>query len=114
MFAAAGCFFFIFLSFADKHVPDISGLPMYVLRLASEVNWTVEKECFKSFARETAVFYSTIKDSGAEENKWKWTTEHVIYPAVKECFLPPKKFLENTALLQIADLPSLYKVFERC
>lgn len=83
---------------------------MYALRLATEVNWENEKECFQSFCRETALYYSQMTDTG----NWKWTTEHVLYPAVKECLLPPKKFIENGAVLQLADLPSLYKVFERC
>lgn len=96
----------------EKHAPHISGLPMYILRLATEVNWETEKECFRGFARETALFYSQIVDD--DEDKWKWTTEHVLYPAVKDCFLPSRKFIENAAVLQIADLPNLYKVFERC
>lgn len=92
----------------------MSALPLYVLRLASEVNWEEEKDCFKTFCRETAMFYSEMKENGAIEQDWKWTTQFIIYPAIKESLLPPKKFLENAAVLQIADLPSLYKVFERC
>lgn len=84
---------------------------MYVLRLATEVNWENEKECFQSFCKETALFYSQMTE---ESKDWKWTTQHVLYPAVKEYFLPPKTFVENAAVLQITDLPSLYKVFERC
>lgn len=98
----------------EKHVPEMSALPLYVLRLASEVDWEEEKKCFKSFAKETGMFYAQMKEKGVTEQDWKWTTEHVVYPAVKDCFLPPKKFLENGAVLQVADLPSLYKVFERC
>lgn len=105
----------IFLAgIAEKYLPEMTALPLYVLRLASEVDWEQEKECFKTFCRETAMFYSQMKESGVTKQDWKWTTEHVIYPAVKESFLPSKKFLENAAVLQIADLPSLYKVFERC
>lgn len=103
------------MQFLDKYLPEQTALPLYVLRLASEVNWGEEKDCFKTFCRETAMFYSEIKENDSvTEYNWKWTIQHVIYPAVKECFLPPRKFLENAAVLQIADLPSLYKVFERC
>lgn len=35
----------------------MDGLPLYLLRLASEVNWFNEKECFLNFCRETARFY---------------------------------------------------------
>lgn len=98
---------------SDNHMPEISGLPLYILRLATEVNWETEKECFRTFARETATYYSQIDETN-ENNNWKWTVEHVVYPAIKDYFLPPKNFTENTAVLQVADLPSLYKVFERC
>lgn len=46
--------------------------------------------------------------------KWRWTIEHVLYPAFKNQFLPPKQFAENASILQIANLHDLYKVFERC
>lgn len=97
-------------------MPDPKALPMYILRLASEVNWKKEKECFESFARETVEFYSKIPiNSNNESNKdWKFVVEHIIYPAIKEYFIPPKSFLENAAVLEIANLPNLYKVFERC
>lgn len=86
---------------------------MYLLRLATEVNWDSEKECFESFSRETAKYYAEIDESNQEKN-WKWTVQHVLYPAIKDYLLPPKSFIENGVLLQIADLPDLYKVFERC
>lgn len=84
---------------------------MYILRLATEVNWESEKECFDTFAKETALYYSKLND---ENENWKWMVEHVFYSAIKGYFLPPKNFTENAAILQIADLPNLYKVFERC
>lgn len=105
---------YVSMKFLEKYLPEMSALPLYILRLASEVNWEKEKDCFKTFCRETAMFYSEMKENSVPKQDWKWTTEHVIYPAIKDCFLPPKKFLENAAVLQIADLPSLYKVFERC
>lgn len=96
-------------------MPDMKELPMYVLRLATEVNWKEEKECFCDFARETARFYAHVPDELDELNRdWKWITEYVIYPAIKDYFIPPKSFTENAAILEIANLPNLYKVFERC
>ncbi|KAK4878024.1 hypothetical protein RN001_010530 [Aquatica leii] len=98
----------------ENHIPEMAGLPMYVLRLATEIEWTKEKECFNSFAQETAQYYAQVHENNTESKGWKWVTEHIFYPAIKEYFLPPKSFTENGAILQIADLPSLYKVFERC
>ncbi|XP_057659014.1 DNA mismatch repair protein Mlh1 [Diorhabda carinulata] len=99
----------------DNYLPDPKALPMYVVRLATEVNWEIEKECFQNFARETARFYSNVPEEVNQNGKdWQWVTEHVLYPALKEYFIPPKIFAENGALLEIADLHNLYKVFERC
>lgn len=41
----------------EGFLPDLDGLPLYLLRLASEVDWSNEKECFFGFCRETARFY---------------------------------------------------------
>lgn len=45
------------LFFVEEFLPDLGGLPLYLLRLASEVKWSSEKECFRTFCRETARFY---------------------------------------------------------
>ena len=51
---------------------------------------------------------------GSTANPWKWTVEHVIYKAFRSHLLPPKHFTEDGNILQLANLPDLYKVFERC
>lgn len=124
----------------------MDGLPLYLLRLASEVDWFNEKECFHDFCRETARFYVLhpwkqhcsdtddisvnnvvkllhrrlilvfkyiLKDTVANKN-WTWSLEHVLYPSLRKSFQPPRKLLEDGTLLQIAHLPDMYKVFERC
>ncbi|KAK2158972.1 hypothetical protein LSH36_161g14039 [Paralvinella palmiformis] len=45
----------------DKYVPSLEGLPLFVLRLATEVNWDDEKECYHTFALETSQFYAINK-----------------------------------------------------
>lgn len=90
-------------------------MPLYLIRVATEVNWEEEKACFDSFARETAMFYSNVSSETDENGKsWKWITEFVLYPAIKQYFIPSKQFTQNAAILEIANLPNLYKVFERC
>ncbi|XP_065156578.1 DNA mismatch repair protein Mlh1 [Atheta coriaria] len=96
----------------DGHAPLESALPRYIIRLACEVNWDEEKPCFESFARETAEYYAT--SPGAVTDEWRHTVEHVLYSFAKEYFLPPAHFKTNGALLEAANLPQLYKVFERC
>lgn len=40
--------------------------------------------------------------------------EHVLFPALRRHLVPPKSLLKNKNVTQIADLPDLYKTFERC
>ncbi|XP_074055202.1 DNA mismatch repair protein Mlh1 isoform X2 [Macrotis lagotis] len=113
----------------DNYVPPLEGLPMFILRLATEVNWDEEKECFQSLSKECAMFYSirkqyileesTLSDQEKEECdsasvSWKWTVEHVLYKAFRCHLFPPRHFSEDGSVLQLANLPDLYKVFERC
>ncbi|KAM4706099.1 DNA mismatch repair protein Mlh1 isoform 2-T2 [Rhinophrynus dorsalis] len=110
----------------DNYIPPLEGLPMFILRLATEVNWDEEKECFESFSKECSMFYSVRKqyifddsssameDSGSGSHSWRWTAEHILYKAFRTHLLPPKHFTEDGSILQLANLPDLYKVFERC
>ena len=45
---------------------------------------------------------------------WQWTVEHVIFPAVRASVVPPKRFADDATILEIANMPDLYRVFERC
>uniref|UniRef100_A0A8C2CXT5 DNA mismatch repair protein MLH1 n=1 Tax=Cyprinus carpio TaxID=7962 RepID=A0A8C2CXT5_CYPCA len=102
----------------DNYTPVMEGLPMFILRLATEVNWDREKECFHDFSIECSHFYSIRKQYTLEpddaEMSWQWKVEHVIFKALRNLFSPPKHFSEDGSVLQIASLPELYKVFERC
>uniref|UniRef100_A0A1A8JBC5 DNA mismatch repair protein MLH1 n=2 Tax=Nothobranchius kuhntae TaxID=321403 RepID=A0A1A8JBC5_NOTKU len=106
----------------DSYTPIMEGLPMFILRLATEVNWDDEKDCFRDFSKECSMFYSIRKqyilepseEQGAEGNSWRWRVEHVIFKAFRTLFSPPKVFSEDGTVLQIANLTDLYKVFERC
>ncbi|XP_062375957.1 DNA mismatch repair protein Mlh1 [Sardina pilchardus] len=114
----------------DNYVPAMEGLPMLILRLATEVNWDDEKECFRDFSRECGQFYSIrseyILDTetesqdeevGASEGatpSWRWQVEHLLFKGFRTLFSPPTQYSEDGSVLQIANLPDLYKVFERC
>ncbi|KAJ3610423.1 hypothetical protein NHX12_022515 [Muraenolepis orangiensis] len=109
----------------DNYIPVMEGLPMFILRLATEVNWDDEKECFRDLSKECSHFYSIRKqyilepEPGDEQNdgegsSWRWKVEHVVFKALRSLFSPPKHFSEDGSVLQIANLPDLYKVFERC
>ncbi|XP_077469045.1 DNA mismatch repair protein Mlh1 [Stigmatopora argus] len=108
----------------DNYTPVMEGLPMFILRLATEVNWDNEKECFQDFSKECSMFYSIRKQYILEEepgktqdselNSWRWNVEHVLCKAFRSLISPPKHISEDGTVLQIANLPDLYKVFERC
>uniref|UniRef100_A0A8C3AUU9 DNA mismatch repair protein MLH1 n=1 Tax=Cyclopterus lumpus TaxID=8103 RepID=A0A8C3AUU9_CYCLU len=108
----------------DKYTPLMVGLPMFILRLATEVNWDNEKECFRGLSKECGMFYSIRKqyileaelgeEQDAEVNSWRWQVEHILFKAFRTLLSPPKTFSEDGTVLQIANLPDLYKVFERC
>ncbi|EDW74685.2 uncharacterized protein Dwil_GK15817 [Drosophila willistoni] len=96
-----------------KHMPSITQLPLYLLRLATEVEWEQEAQCFESFCRETARYYSQLdwqdEDNGLQQ---KWYMEHVLFPAFKKYLLPPARLKKQ--IFELTNLSSLYKVFERC
>ncbi|XP_047539749.1 DNA mismatch repair protein Mlh1 [Vanessa atalanta] len=100
----------------DGHTPFMGALPTYLVRLVTEVNWKSEKECFDTFSRQTAIFYSQPNPDTNEEalKSEMWKQEHIVFPAIRRNFLPPTSFTGNGAILQIASLCDLYKVFERC
>ncbi|KAG9306602.1 hypothetical protein G9A89_004799 [Geosiphon pyriformis] len=50
----------------------------------------------------------------ASLEKYKWQVEHLIFPAFRSNFDPPKSIAESRQIVQIADLPALYRIFERC
>uniref|UniRef100_A0A673JI88 DNA mismatch repair protein MLH1 n=1 Tax=Sinocyclocheilus rhinocerous TaxID=307959 RepID=A0A673JI88_9TELE len=100
----------------DNYTPAMEGLPMFILRLATEVNWDREKECFHDFGIECSHFYSIRKQYTLEPDflMCELFVEHVLFKALRTLFSPPKHFSEDGSVLQIASLPELYKVFERC
>lgn len=83
----------------------------YILRLATEVDWSKEKECFETFSRETAKYYARISIA-SEDCEWKWDIEHIIYDNIKRYLLPSSQL--KSILLPVTNLQNLYKVFERC
>lgn len=86
-----------------------------------QVNWTSEEECFDSFLRELAYFYtpgpvpsmSTLPSPSEEQNAERWQIQHILFPAMRRYLMAPKSLLERD-VVQVASLPDLYKVFERC
>ncbi|KAL1933553.1 hypothetical protein VTP01DRAFT_7643 [Rhizomucor pusillus] len=113
------------------YVPTLDRLPLFLLRLGTEVNWETEFECFKSLTREIAIFYSASPPaeppSAADKNvdlykqehdRYRWQVQHLIFPRLKTQFFATKSLSKapdgGKYIIPIASLPELYKIFERC
>ncbi|TFK41668.1 DNA binding protein [Crucibulum laeve] len=107
------------------YIPNLDNLPSFLMRLGPQVDWTSEKECFDTFLRELAYFYTpgpslslTPAGGASEEDKThekaeRWQIQHVVFPAMRKFLAAPKSLLDRD-VVQAASLPDLYKVFERC
>ena len=110
----------------------------------NQVEWDTEMDCFRTFSRELADFYAveppiidseegmgaeTVPGEGASESsmdadalkpepketiEYRHMIEHVLFPAFRAHLLTPTSVATNGTVLQLANLPDLYKVFERC
>eukprot|EP01064_Diplonema_japonicum_P007835 TRINITY_DN1545_c2_g1_i1.p1 TRINITY_DN1545_c2_g1~~TRINITY_DN1545_c2_g1_i1.p1 ORF type:complete len:749 (+),score=130.62 TRINITY_DN1545_c2_g1_i1:55-2247(+) len=167
----------------DGYTPPYHRLPLFLLRLAVEVDWGTEEGCVLGVAEEIANFYmlddgaiveeetkveaeavkndeqkkeeepvvkkprvthiavpdldsdgssddekehvplamrekkETIRETETETSKPSgdpsWVAQHVLYPAMKRSLLPPSNW-KGTVFKRVADLPTMYKIFERC
>ncbi|KAK7042995.1 DNA mismatch repair protein Mlh1 [Paramarasmius palmivorus] len=105
------------------YTPNLDKLPSFLMRLGPQVNWTSEIECFETFLRELAYFYvpgplaeeksADTQDESASEKAERWQIQHVLFPAMRRYLAAPKSLLDHD-VVQVADLPDLYRVFERC
>ncbi len=58
----------------------------------------------------------TSKEEEEEERKtgWKRRVEEVVFGLGRKWLQPPKAMANDLTFAKVADLPDLYKVFERC
>ncbi|KAJ3039014.1 DNA mismatch repair protein [Rhizophlyctis rosea] len=119
------------------YLPNWNKLPLFLLRLGTEVNWEEEKGCFETFSRELAEFYAVeppdilddeplepdvgeetdtpnVEKESKEKTEYRRMIEHIIFPAFKAHLQTPAKVATDGTVLQLANLPDLYRVFERC
>jgi DNA mismatch repair protein MLH1 len=124
------------------YTPSIGKLPRFLIRLGPHVDWNDEKSCFHTFLTELATFYvpeplptspsgkfeeeeGSLKDEQKEEEEEaleelrarrqhvRWAVEHIFFPTFKSRLVATKKLMEG-AVLEVASLKGLYRVFERC
>ncbi|XP_070498450.1 DNA mismatch repair protein Mlh1 isoform X2 [Chironomus tepperi] len=98
----------------QDYAPVFGHLPMFIVRLAADVNFDDEKECFKNICSELATFYSKWSVKESNEKEFEYLMEHVIFPKIQSHLQPPEKFVNDETFLKLTSLQELYKVFERC
>ena len=108
-------------------------LPMLMLRLAADIDYSNEEKCIEGVAEELSFYYSryvdflTLKSQaldypncGADLAKpiddFKFALEHELLPDMKKHFVVRKKFalFDDLTFSMITCTENLYKVFERC
>jgi DNA mismatch repair protein MLH1 len=102
--------------------------------LSSQVNWNEEQACFHDFMLELASYYSPRylqdlpeqDDSAMDEDHdglrvtkteiqhQQYQIQHVLFPAFMKYARPSKELIDNEEIRQLANLPDMYKIFERC
>lgn len=80
-------------------------------------------ECFETFLRELAYFYVPEPLSSASEGEEDfdqaedkavlWQIQYALFPAISRYLVAPKSLLDRD-VVEVANLPDLYRVFERC
>lgn len=123
------------------YVPNPEALPMFLLRLATDTDWSDEKQCFKSISLQVADFYSHLaipkslekknekegkrgksdkeqynneSNASASVNNLENTLRDLLLPAIKNLLITPSEVADKKAIVPVAALEQLYKVFERC
>ncbi|PLB42086.1 mismatch repair ATPase MLH1 [Aspergillus candidus] len=116
------------------YVPSLAKLPRFLLRLGPYVDWTSEQDCFHTFLRELAAFYTpeqlphrppveaTDAPEDSEDGEEEFTThrraqlarmlEHTVFPAMRARLVATARLVRG--VVEVADLKGLYRVFERC
>lgn len=88
----------------EGYIPPLSGLPLFLLRLATEVDYEDEKASFQGICRELGLYYGKVPEKDIR---------HKIFPAICQLIVPYKNMAEDGTISKVTDLHRLYKMFER-
>ncbi|PLB47268.1 DNA mismatch repair protein MutL [Aspergillus steynii IBT 23096] len=126
------------------YLPSLAKLPRFLLRLGPYVDWSNEGECFRTFLRELAAFYTpeqlptppspaqqqeasrtdntdeNVRPQNSHEDEAITQRRQQITRMLEHVVFPAlrARLVATTRLLrgvvEVADLKGLYRVFERC
>lgn len=95
-------------------------IPALLVRLATTIDWTEEEACLSGVARAIGKACvapaSTSTEEQSNETLGSWSVKHVWFPAMhahRGAYLPSAD-VQPCSVFKVADMPSLYRVFERC
>ncbi|CAI5759555.1 unnamed protein product [Candida verbasci] len=93
--------------------PSFRKLPFFIYRLG-KLDYSIELNCLKNIFRQLALFYlpEPIESDDIRKEDLNSLLENYLFPEIKKQLLATKNLSRD--LIQIADLPELYKIFERC
>lgn len=109
------------------YTPPLNKLPFFIYRLGTKVDWEEEQSCLNGIMRQIALLHipeiiETLDPAhiteeerlllACKKEQLSATLDNVIFPCVKRRFLAPRELAEG--IVEIANLPGLYRVFERC
>jgi DNA mismatch repair protein MLH1 len=77
----------------EGYTPQTHALPMFLLRLATEVDWSEEIPCFQGVCRELAAFYVELP-SDADLGPH---IQHQLFPAITTLLIPHERLKEDGA-----------------
>lgn len=104
-------------------MPDLSKLPYFIYRLGAHVDYSNERECLREIAKQVAMLYipdsiprgtteEELEDAETRRLTLHHQFENILFPQMNKRLLAPLELEKN--MVQVTDLPTLYRVFERC
>lgn len=95
----------------EGHTPEPHGLAIFLLRLATQVEWAEERPCFHGICRELGNYYAMLP---THANDVVTYVHHTLFPAISYLLLPSEHHKSDGNFTNLTNLSTLYKVFERC
>jgi DNA mismatch repair protein MLH1 len=97
----------------DGHAPEPHGLAIFLLRLATQVDWAEERPCFQGICQELGNYYAMLP-SDDDDDDLEAYVQHTLFPAISYLLLPSERHISDGNVTVMTKLSTLYKVFERC